>query len=126
MCETKFRVWDKEAKQFKKWGSDPFLYLDMVDGTVYNLEANDYQDNFVPQQFIGLKDKNGAETYVGDVLKIKIGGDLQNGYYEVKNLWDLRIGMADKDSYMRISSDFEVIGNIFEDPELLADQKKTA
>ena len=72
-------------------------------------------------QFTGLKDKNGKEIYEGDIIIIHankrrpeyIG---QVVYTEKDTLFEIAIG---KNDWMPIETTNEVIGNIYETPELL-------
>lgn len=110
MREIKFRAWDTTSNQmmgsssltdyFKRWSGPP------------NGEA------FYVMQFTGLKDKNGKEIYEGDIMKIT------EHYHEV--FWDIDRAMFRTKVYSLTSSiqwDGEVIGNIYENPELLAQPK---
>ena len=71
-------------------------------------------------QFTGLLDKNGKEIYEGDILKSTyLGGNIERIIWEnggFKVLWG-------KNSWERLYGDFvknsEIIGNIYENPELL-------
>ncbi len=87
---------------------------------------------YVIQQCTGLKDSKGKDVYEGDVLKVIISSDYMNqGSYfcfvkfdfgrfclsEKSNFGEQYIG--DKPSFYPSIKDGEIIGNIFENSELL-------
>lgn len=79
-----------------------------------------YKNQIVLLQFIGLKIKNGNEIYEGDILKFynKIGEvmyEAEYGGYVIYNKNNKTIVRLEK----FIVKDCEIIGNIYENPELL-------
>ncbi len=61
MREIKFRAWIKSIKKMADWDS----MLKDCD----RLSLLGGNDNFIVQQFIGIKDKNGKEVYKDDVVR---------------------------------------------------------
>lgn len=124
MTELKFKVWNKSAKRMS-----PLNHLDMktiIDhikwkcGRIY-LEETEWA-KFL--QFTGLQDKNGVGIYEGDIIR-HVGSPTK--YYTAK--FDMIFGLRFIDSgeyyVMPISpvdrpqTSIEVIGNIYENPDLL-------
>lgn len=118
MRKIKFRAWDKLDKQMFAVKS---LHIDNLvvrsdSLTFYSL------DDVELMQYTGLKDKNGVEIYEGDVLFHPLQGRRKVFYpysetvasYGLRNI-DNGFGSTLQDSH----AVFEVIGNIYENEELL-------
>ena len=113
MREIKFRAWDKIEKRMRQ------VNMMGVSGKSYDalyfLEGNHLNiENAELLQFTGLKDKNGKEIYEGDIIK---GRNLE-GFYKIKEVkWDVNqwYPFAGHRGY----EDFEIIGDIYENKELI-------
>ncbi len=119
MREIKFRLWDNVGKEMRFVNQIHFrggLPYKVRCGVDFVCEGMD----ILLMQHTGLKDKNGVEIYEGDVLKHT--WDFGTGEVPVKTLiqWDVRIsGWSFFSSSGFDSTKTEIIGNIYENPELL-------
>lgn len=120
MREIKFRVWDKRHKffvtepkrfQLNKWGLSYFG----------GISEYHQKNSYILQEYTGLKDKNGNEIYEGDIMSQSIFTNFkrhdvrfERGYF---CLYCLPLANYIKFSCEHVEA--EVIGNIYENPELL-------
>ena len=123
----KFRAWDKLAKQFTypDKGYQGHYVLDL-NGRFQNLQNGSGGDEYVVQQFTGLKDKDGKEIYEGDRVRFTyvnvvdmIGGarivDVFGEVQWCKNIASFGV-LYEKYIEFKEMTNVEVMGNIFQLP----------
>ena len=121
----KFRIFDKENKimdycDLEDLCEDDYWYDGETEVWSVLNDCNNEQERFIIMQWTQLKDKNGKEIYEGDIVYVicedgnaVIEWDEDSAKFSIKfDDW-----IADFDWYS--GKDLEVIGNIYENPELL-------
>ena len=126
----KFRVWNEKTESFIDYGD---LMLDLKNGKVYSGDVGipeytiDVTNQVILMQYTGCRDKNGIEIYEGDVIKDKYDKTWLVQWYVGAFVITNKIPDSDGQTttyshFSNVSNRhfyFEVIGNMWENPELL-------
>ena len=122
MRDIKFRVWDNERNaMFNSKSVDIDFFegkIEITSDTIrYDEVYTDEIKDFELMQYVGCKDKNGEEIYEGDIVKLFEYKVIDNIVLpeEIVIIKDIREGC----DALRPSQHMEVIGNIYENPDLL-------
>lgn len=132
--EIKFRIWDIENKEMLKVQEldfEPTFYGGRI--AIRPDQYNDYFDteDMILMQYTGLHDKNGKEIYEEDVVKITnknskvipIKPLIAQIVWSEEYLAYILITTSVKDAFENLGDyidyDIEVIGDVFDNPELL-------
>lgn len=145
--EIKFRIYDTDEKEM--FYQEDIDYIDFFTGIVFIREEDGYdylidsRSDGKLMQYTGLKDKNGKEIYEGDILRCKCLKKCKldscaEKVIQYKNSiiewWEsgCNLGYRLRDSkgktmmikptHLR-TMEVEVIGNIYENPELLEGER---
>lgn len=111
MREVKFRSWLKQKNEM------------LYDFTVMDHPTNTDTERFVLMQFTGLKDANGIEIYEGDIYH---QGDENIKYVVVYHDTSFMGKQLRSSSFAGLEywrDRIEVVGNIFENKNLLEDKR---
>ena len=126
----KFRVWNKSRQCFMTekelfiCGNGELVLIDEALSRTWVKDNPNYKVSFST----GLKDKNGKLIYEGDIIQIPDDYDtygmfacekreiyFNEGGFRLKPKWDKN----SRGNWLEDTKDFEVIGNIYENKELL-------
>ena len=112
MREIKFKCWDKVDKQ---------MFHNLVNFGSESINDFFKEKQYIFLQYTGLKDKNGKEIYEGDMVRIQYVDNNFNDVDKVEKVFLTR-RTGDYYIYEYMSNELEVIGNIYENPELLKEE----
>ncbi|EPI26575.1 YopX family protein [Enterococcus faecium] len=135
----KFRAWDKKTETIQEVESISFkekkLVINQKSVAWFNSDYIRNFDDIELMQSTGLKDKNGVEMFEGDIVIINVNNGFDRLFDEKSVIKESKFhsGLICKlvkfDAEYRIFHDpifdyeYEVIGNIYENSELLEEQQ---
>ena len=127
MREIKFRAWDLKTKTMHTVENINFCGRETV--TVqYNPVKKICLDSVLLMQYIGAKDKNGVEIYEGDIIRHqtgKYGTDFEIKWSPILcgfTAMQIESGHPSPQLNQGTMCYFEVVGNIYENPELVSNE----
>jgi len=131
MCKKKFRAWDEEKKEMCDVVSIDFapssktgkMSVRVFDGEGWHKPLYE----FVLMQYTSLKDRNGRKIYEGDIIadSPRFSNIPYHGRYDSAEVVGMKEILGSDDmgidciGYPLFWQRREVIGNIYETPELL-------
>ena len=146
MRTIKFRAWDKDYKYMNHkvmvgnvWDEDNYhAHMIWVESEKVGYECEsgwkhfDENSNIGIMQYTGLKDKNGADIYEGDILSTDLDRpylivEFRNGAFMFqchdngKDYYDFMAATGENSNFTKYH---EVIGNIYEHKHLLEENGK--
>lgn len=100
------------------WMSFPLTIADLIDGG----HVDTFDEKTIVREFTGRHDKNGKEIFEGDIVKSfhfadAYGEKIKETIFEVEFTFNAFRGI-----YLDIENRGEIIGNIYENPDLLTKQ----
>jgi uncharacterized phage protein (TIGR01671 family) len=113
MKEAKFRIWNKDKRIMSSFGYGSGLSIGE------SMLVLEHREPFVLMQYTGITDNNGVEICEGDILQ---GGRVNKAVVHgnpYNNSLTVQYSFKPTEYFVEMDDEFEVIGNIYENPELI-------
>jgi uncharacterized phage protein (TIGR01671 family) len=139
--QLKFRIWDKQNNIFiYVWDASHKRLAISLNGLVYSGMYDDVlpENDYTIQQYTGLKDRDGKDIYEGDIIEhtfskttddetsIHFGSKLNGSVSFCNHLCAYILTIISDDRHngdtfqlMNHAPSKKIIGNVFENPELI-------
>lgn len=130
----RFMVWDKEERRFLTYLSSKsvdFEYL-LILIDHHHITLSELGSRYILIQSTNLFDKDGKEIFEGSIIKVNDDFDTYGmnageiyqvyfyaGGFRCKPKYGFHIHRGDRGCWIEDGNDFELVGHIFENPELL-------
>ncbi len=123
MREIKLRAWSRCGEWDDAEEKQAFQMIEAYSLAFEEFEPlsdllTDIDDEFYLMQYTGLKDKNGKEIYEGDIVRFEDGEVLSIVWIDVSAGFGAKSPKYEAEHTID-GKRYEVIGNIYESPELL-------
>ena len=134
MSKVKFKIWDKTHNKWLTSNCGEFL-LTQEGNAVFHMNGDNPLEVLIEQidyevlLYTGLKDRNAKEIYEGDIVECKCGN---TGKTILRQVEYIGVSFCTKNgsfynqktkqreySYVPLKPYVKVVGNIYENPELL-------
>lgn len=116
MKDIKIRAWNT-SENIMLPSACFWSWLRSVNGDKYNIQ--EMEDDLVLMLYTGLNDKNGNDVFESDVVKIDGRGLYRVIYIDDSMKFFFQTLTGDSGEFRAGSENIEVVGDIYQNPELL-------